>query len=137
MKHTVSQRDPHHRRDAHVHPLRLRMFVHEIHGQTDHARAPAIEPKDLVRQIDDLPPFRVRQLRPSPGSGTLRDVFGPELAVEFNLKLGDFERGGLGEVHEARVVPAAARVGQGEGGLRVKRAVHRWVPGHSATDGEL
>ena len=63
--------------------------TYEICIQLHNLRAPAVEPKNLVCQIDNLPAFCVCQLHASPWPWTLRNIFWTEFLIEFCLESSD------------------------------------------------
>ena len=75
VENTIPERDPHDSRNANVEPPRLLIVVGKINRHADDAGAPPIEPKDLIRQVDNLPPLDIRQLRATARTWPLGDVF--------------------------------------------------------------
>ena len=90
----ISERHPHDGRHADVVPFRLLAEIDEIGRDVHDAGAPAVEPKHLVGEINDLPSFGIGEFGTATWTGSLADEFRSEFFVQFGLESGDLFRCG-------------------------------------------
>lgn len=134
----IPERYPHDGRHPDIKPPRLLAIIREIRCDTYDTRTPAVEPKHLVGEVDDLPSLSIGEFRTTTWTGPLADVFGTEFFVEFGLEGGDAFGGGavFGERGETEECVGRGRRGdEGQQGWPGS-AVRACVKGHGAAGGD-
>lgn len=135
MERTVPNCHSYNGRNANAIPPCLPRLIQVVRRQADNARAPPVEPKDLVRKTDNPPALYVSELRATPWARTLRNKLGARFLVELRLQRRNAPRALLRKAH----VLGAGWVLRGgvRGGLRGERAMHVRGVGERAVYAEL
>src|SRR5277367_4573137 len=85
MKHPVLQSYPHNRCGSNRISSRFLIKLNKIGRKADNTRAPSVESKNFISQVDNFPTLGIGKLRPACWSRPLRYVLRPKLPIQFGL----------------------------------------------------